>query len=107
MKIELLYFDGCPNHETALTNLKAAMSETGVTEEIKIINVEKPEDVLIHRFLGSPSIRINDKDIEIIEDDSTEYSMHCRLYRTGETTSGFPTKELIKKKLSATLEING
>ncbi len=102
MKIELLFFDGCPNHETALTNLKAAMSEAVVHEEIEIINVEKPEDAAKHRFLGSPSIRINDKDLEIIEDDSTEYSMRCRLYKNGDLMEGSPSRELIKVKLSST-----
>lgn len=100
MKIEFLYFDGCPNHETALTNLKDALSETNINEEIGIINIEKPEDVAKHRFLGSPSIRINDRDLEIAEDESTEYSMRCRRYKNGDAIEGFPSKELIKMILA-------
>lgn len=99
MKIEFLYFDGCPNHETALSNLKEAVSEAGLKDEIEIINIEKPEDVTIHRFLGSPSIRINNKDLEITEDDSTEYSMNCRRYKNGDVIEGFPSKELISSNL--------
>lgn len=95
MKIEFLYFDGCPNHETALTNLKEVLSEADITGEIEIINIEKPEDVTKHRFLGSPSIRIDNKDLEITEDDSTEYFMGCRRYKNGEVMEGFPSKELI------------
>ena len=101
MKIEFLYFDGCPNHETALTNLKDVLSDADMNDEIEIINIEKPEDVIKHRFLGSPSIRINNKDLEITEDDSTEYSMRCRRYKNGDLMEGFPSKELIKMKLSA------
>lgn len=101
MKIELLYFDGCPNHETALTNLKEVLSEAGMKAEVGVINIEKPEDVTKHRFLGSPSIRINDEDLEIDEDESTEYSMRCRRYKNGDAVEGFPSKELIKTKLSA------
>jgi len=102
MKIEFLYFDGCPNHETALTNLKEVLSEAGMKDEIEIINIEKPEHVIKHRFLGSPSIRINDKDLEIIEDEFTEYSMRCRRYKNGERIEGFPSKELIKANLTTT-----
>ena len=102
MKIELLYFDGCPNHETALTNLKEVLSEAGIKDEIEVINIEKPKDVTKHRFLGSPSIRINNKDLEITEDDFTEYSMRCRRYKNGNVMEGYPSKELIKMKLSAT-----
>lgn len=102
MKIELLYFDGCPNHETALTNLKEVLSEAGIKDEIEIINIEKPEDAIEHRFLGSPSVRINDKDLEITEDKSTEYSMRCRRYKNGDMMEGFPSIELIKVNLSTT-----
>ncbi|MCB2229891.1 DUF2703 domain-containing protein [bacterium] len=101
MKIEFLYFDGCPNHETALSKLKEVLSEMGIDEEIDILKIEQPEDVTRHRFLGSPSIRINDRDLEIIEDDSTEYSMRCRRYKNGETMEGFPSKELIRVNLLA------
>ena len=102
MKIEFLYFDGCPNHETALTGLKEVLSEAGQKDNIEIINIKNPEDVTIHRFLGSPSIRINDKDLEIDEDESTEYSMRCRRYKNGELMEGFPSMELIKANLSTT-----
>lgn len=102
MKIEFLYFDGCPNHETALTNLKEVLSEAGIKDEIRIINIEQPEDATKHRFLGSPSIRINGQDLEIAEDESTEYSMRCRRYKNGDMMEGFPSNELIRAKLSST-----
>lgn len=101
MKIELLYFEGCPNHEIALSNLKEVLAEAGVKDEIEIINIENPEDVTKHRFLGSPSIRINDKDLETDEDESTEYSMRCRRYKNGDLMEGFPSKELINVNLSS------
>ena len=104
MRIEFLYFDGCPNHETALTNLREVLSEAGLKAEIEIINMDDPEDVVKYRFLGSPSIRINGKDLETIEDDSTEYSMRCRRYKNGDTMEGFPSKELIRMNLSSTQE---
>ncbi len=100
MKIEFLYFDGCPNHEPALTNLKEVLAEADIKDKIEIINIEQPDDVSKYRFLGSPSIRINDKDLEIIENETTEYSMRCRRYKNGDQMEGFPSKELIRKILS-------
>ena len=100
MKIELLYFEGCPNHEIALSNLKESLDDTDIKAEIIIIDVESPEDAIKYRFLGSPSIRINNKDLEVIEDGSTEYSMRCRRYKNGDTMEGFPSKELIKANLT-------
>jgi len=101
LKIELLYFDGCPNHEITLTNLRDVLSEAGLKDKIEIINVERPEDAEKNHFLGSPSIRINGKDLEIAEDETTEYSMRCRRYKNGDVIGGFPSKELIKRKLTA------
>lgn len=100
MKIEFLYFDGCPNHERALTNLKEVLSDAGIKDDIQIINIQQPEDVTNQHFLGSPSIRINGKDLEITENESTEYSMRCRRYKNGNVMEGFPSKELIKVNLS-------
>ena len=71
-----------------------------MTDKIEIINIERPEDVTKHRFLGSPSIRINDQDLEISEDESTEYSMRCRRYKNDDLIEGFPSKELIRANLS-------
>lgn len=102
MKIEFLYFDGCPNHETALTNLKEVLSEADIEDEIEIINVEEPKDAVKYRFLGSPSIRINDRDLEVKEDESTEYSLRCRRYKNGDVMNGFPSKEQIKAILPTT-----
>ncbi len=99
MKIELLYFDGCPNYEITLTNLQEVLSEVDLKDKIEVINIEKHEDIIKHRFLGSPSIRINDQDLETIENEATEYSMRCRRYKNGELMEGFPSKELIKEKL--------
>lgn len=100
MKIEFLYFDGCPNHEAALTDLKEVLSDADIKDDIQIINILQPEDVSKHRFLGSPSIRINGKDLEITEDESTEYSMRCRRYKNGDRMEGFPSKELISTNLN-------
>jgi len=104
MRIEFLYFEGCPNHEIAMQHLKDALSEASLDANIEIITVEQPEDAVRNRFLGSPSIRIDGKDLEIEEDASTEYSMRCRRYKNGDVMEGFPSKGLIKTKLSALKE---
>ena len=101
MTIEFLYFDRCPNHEKALTTLKEVFSDAGMKDEIQIIRIQRQEDVVKYCFIGSPSIRIDGKDLEVAEDESTEYSMRCRRYKNGDTMNGFPSKELIRKNLSS------
>ncbi|MFQ5453256.1 MAG: DUF2703 domain-containing protein [Candidatus Zixiibacteriota bacterium] len=106
MKIEFLYFDGCPNHLQALNDLKKTLTEMAIDSDIKIIEINNNQDAVEKRFLGSPSIRINGKDIEIEENESTEYSMRCRRYRSGSEILGYPPKNLItailKKNMGVT-----
>lgn len=95
MKIELLYFEGCPNHVQALDNLKSALEESGLNERIDVINVTDNTEALARRFLGSPSIRIDGRDLEDADRNGAEYSMKCRRYRNGDRIEGYPPRELI------------
>ena len=96
MKIEVLVFDGCPNHELAERLVRDTVKELGVSADIEIIRVEDNDDAVARRFLGSPSIRINGRDLETEENDSTQYSMRCRVYRHGPGLSGVPLKDSLR-----------
>lgn len=101
MKIEFLYFDGCPNHVRALSHLKESLDELRVDTDIEVIEIKDNSEAVEKQFLGSPSIRINGKDIEIDENESTEYSMRCRRYRYGQNILGYPPKAMILKALKS------
>lgn len=93
MKIEFLYFNGCPSWEKAHDSLKEVLGEEGIKAKIEKIKVESNNDAEKAKFLGSPSIRINGKDIErdaILED----YSLRCRVYKTEEGFKGWPSKDM-------------
>jgi hypothetical protein len=95
MTIEILIFDGCPNSESAEKLVRETLSELGIDAKIEIINVIDNDDAIAKRFLGSPSIRIDGKDLEIGENFHTQYSMRCRLYRSGQEISGVPNKDVL------------
>lgn len=99
-KIELLYFDGCPNVEPVKQLLDEVLKSLGITVDIENIEVTDNESAVKNRFLGSPSIRVNGKDVEIEEDPDTQYSMRCRIYRTAAGHSGMPSKQLLRKAFS-------
>lgn len=100
MKVEILVFDGCPNAKGAEQLVHAAMKELNVAADIEVVKVIDNEDAVAKRFLGSPSIRIDGKDLEVEEDESTQYSMRCRVYRHGESQSGVPSLDLLRAKIS-------
>ena len=104
MKIELLYFDGCPNWRQAETLVRKALNKLHLQAEIKLIKVTGNHDAPAKRFVGSPAIRIKGNDIEINEDDTTAYSMRGRRSRSGPDMLWFPPEELILTALKNSME---
>ena len=99
MKIEILVFDGCPNIETTEKLVSETINELGIDANIEIVNVVDNDDAVAKRFLGSPSVRIDGKDLEVEEDELTQYTMRCRIYRDGDKQSGVPSKDILMDKL--------
>ena len=104
MEIELLFFEGCPSFEPTLILLNRVLHEERVNASVQQINVNTEEFVQKSRFLGSPSIRINGKDIEKEARTSTDFGQKCRIYDNAGSPSGVPPKSLIR---NAVLEANG
>ncbi len=99
MKVELLYFDGCPTHDKAEKLLKDALNETGTQAEIEIINVVDDDMAETEKFFGSPSVRIDGVDVDPVARASTAYGRKCRIYQTDEGIKGWPTMKMIKDAL--------
>ena len=98
MRVEVLYFDGCPSHDRLMPTLLVLAS----AHDAKIVQrrVETPEEAEEVRFLGSPSVRVDGRDIEPGAERRTDYGMTCRLYRSPTGRSGVPPHEWIERALS-------
>ena len=101
MRIELLYFDSCPSYKVALANIKAALKEKKLQAELKLINVESEEKAEKVGFQGSPSVRINGKDLE---GRDKGFSFSCRLYKVNGKPAFAPSKEAIIAKLESLMK---
>ena len=101
MRVEFLWFDGCPNHLTARDALTQVIEELAIDVTIEEIQVESDEAALAHRFQGSPSIRVNDADVEPLSLEEMPYGMACRIYLTPDGPKGSPAKETIRAALVA------
>ena len=62
--------------------------------------VETPEEAEQVRFLGSPSVRVDGRDIEPGAESRTDFGMTCRLYRSPAGRSGVPPHEWIERALN-------
>ncbi|UJA19811.1 thioredoxin family protein [Thermoleophilia bacterium SCSIO 60948] len=90
MRVELLYFDGCPSYKALLPELRAALKREGFEDEVELRRVETLEAAEAEGFLGSPSVRINGEDIDPGAGDRSDFGLKCRLYRSAQGTSGIP-----------------
>jgi hypothetical protein len=64
MKVEVLYFEGCPNHVPAVERVREALQSENETADVQEIEVRTQGEAESLGFLGSPSVRINGLDIE-------------------------------------------
>jgi hypothetical protein len=95
--VEILFFEGCPNHRATVDLARAALRELGLDLRLRETEISTDDDAQRHRFLGSPSIRVNGEDIEPEARTRTDYAMSCRMYGS----SGVPAKELLVAALES------
>ena len=97
MKIELLYFDGCPNWHEGLKNLETALEREKIHAVISLVRVGDDDEAERLKFLGSPSFRVDGTMLWPEERDT--YTLNCRVYPTPAGMKGSPTIEMLQEKL--------
>jgi hypothetical protein len=99
-QVEILYFDGCPNHRPAQQLVEQVAAELGLQPQIELVEVANVEAAARLRFLGSPSVRVNGRDVEPGADERSDFALSCRVYRHGHGFAGRPDPEWIRAALS-------
>src|SRR5260370_22507349 len=99
MKIEVLYFDGCPNHKPAVERVQQVLREEGVSAELLEVNVSDASIAQQVGFLGSPSVRVNGLDVEPEARAAREYGMMCRTYSVDGRREGWPSRAILHHAL--------
>lgn len=97
MKVELLYFDDCPNWKVAAERLDDVAGGRGVTVERR--QVTTPEEAEAARFRGSPTILIDGEDPFSSGDEP--FGLACRMYQTPDGPAGSPTTGQLEAALDA------
>lgn len=100
IKMEVQYFNGCPNSEATLKMVNEFVKKSKLQIEFETVLVETQADAEKYKFRGSPTILINGKDVEGVEENKTP-SLACRYY-----SNGLPTKEEINKFINSLIKNN-
>jgi hypothetical protein len=99
MRIEVLYFDGCPNHRPAIERVRQVLAEEGLSAEVLEVNVSEPSIAQEVGFLGSPSIRVNGLDVEPEAGRVHTYGIMCRTYAVAGRREGLPSCEMLRRAI--------
>ena len=100
MLVEVLTLEGCPHAAQAVELARRAIAEAGGVAEVQLVNVTR-EQADARRFLGSPSIRVDDHDVEPGADTRRDYAFSCRLYATPAGLRALPPEEWLHTALAA------
>jgi hypothetical protein len=91
VKVQLLYFNGCPHWTVMEERLREALSKTGSAEAIERCLVDTQQAADAYRFAGSPSILFDGEDP--FPSAPEEFGLTCRVYSTADGPAGSPTVE--------------
>jgi hypothetical protein len=99
MRIEVLYFDGCPTYRAAERTLREVLAQEDTEVEISLVAVNTVEEAQRLRFPGSPTIRVEGENLFPLP-DRTGYALGCRMYATAEGLKGSPTAMMLRAALA-------
>jgi hypothetical protein len=75
--------------------------DLGVKLEVRLTQVPDAEAARRQRFLGSPTVRVNGRDVEPGAGQRTDYVYACRVYRTESGISGQPDERWLREAIAA------
>ena len=104
-RVEFLWWEGCPSHEHALGDLGDAMRAAGLDpQSIEVRHVGSEQEAARERFVGSPTIRIDGRDLQPPSDEDA-VGLTCRVYRLRDGRySPTPDPRDLRAALAATKE---
>ena len=100
MRIDFLYWRGCPSHPEARELLGEVLAARGIDAEVVEREVTTDEEAQELAFPGSPTIRVDGRDVDPVG-GSARPALTCRIYLLPDgRVSPVPTREQLEEALS-------
>jgi hypothetical protein len=96
VKVEVLYVADCPTHPAAVNLVKQVLAAEVVVAEIHEVLVRDEGMAKELGFCGSPTIRINGRDVAGGSQNAQSFALSCRLY-PGSKQIGLPPVEMVHR----------
>ena len=102
--VEFLWWEGCPSTDRALAILREEMSAHGLDPDSVVLReVHTDADADREDFVGSPTIRIDGRDVEAPGDEPV--GLTCRVYRLRDgRISPVPDRDALRETLEQAID---
>jgi len=97
--IEVLYVRDCPHYRETLALVDRVRGELGIDAELRTTLVVDQAAADQARFAGSPTVRVDGRDVEPGSEPVAEYVLGCRLYRLEHRFAGHPEERWVWEAL--------
>src|SRR5687767_6443384 len=97
--IEVLYVEHCPNFPAALALVQRVAADLGINAQVRTIMITDQAEAERARFVGSPTVRVDGRDVDPEGELTAEYTLECRLYWHEHRLAGYPTERSIREAL--------
>jgi hypothetical protein len=97
--VEVLYVEHCPNFPAALALVERVAADLGVDAEVQTTMITDQAAAERARFVGSPTVRVDARDVDPDGELAAEYTLECRLYWHEHRLAGYPQECLVRDAL--------
>jgi hypothetical protein len=97
--IEVLYVQDCPHYPATLALVERVRAELGIDSELRTRLIVDQAAAEQARFLVSPTVRVDGRDVEPGSEPAAEYVVGCRLYRLEHRFAGQPEEDWVREAL--------
>jgi hypothetical protein len=96
VRVEVLYFFGCPNHGAAVDCVREVLAQEDTPAELVEVEVKDLAAAQRIGFPGSPTVRVDGQDVEPGARAEQAFGLSCRTYIYGGRRAGVPPLEWIR-----------
>ena len=103
-----MWWEGCPSTDRALSDLRAALAELGMADEVRMREIRTDDEARAAAFTGSPTILIDGVELMAVLGrgaDEAPAGLNCRIYvRRDGRVSPTPDPQDLRDALSTAHE---
>jgi hypothetical protein len=98
-QVEVLLTPDAPHRDAAIALAQRVCERWGGKAEVRMVPVADQAAAEQARFLGSPTIRVNGRDIEPGAEWNVEFVHGCRLYQGAHSLQALPEEDWLRQAL--------